>query len=166
MDTPDISLTTFRLSSTLECVFSQQQMLDRQEQMPLSKTKGLYEIKFIEFSRIGFLWEIKFVPPLLFHLARTYSSGATALLRLLCNQQWWWWLWQTHGQQKTALAQQRMAGSWGQKCVFSSLFRETSVTSVRYQPLPLLSRQSHGSLGTGCHPLFSQVVLLVPLSYQ
>lgn len=55
MDTPDITLTSFRLSSTLEYVFSQQQMLNRQEQMPLSETKGLYEIKFIEFSRIGFL---------------------------------------------------------------------------------------------------------------
>lgn len=88
MDTPDITLTSFRLSSTLEYVFSQQQMLNRQEQMPLSKTKGLYEIKFIEFSRIGFLWEIKFVPPLLFHLAGTHSSGATAPLGLLYNQQW------------------------------------------------------------------------------
>lgn len=33
MDTPDISLTSFSLSSMLECVFSQQQMLNRQEQM-------------------------------------------------------------------------------------------------------------------------------------
>lgn len=55
MDSPDISLTSFRLCSTLECVFSQQQMLNRQEQMLHSKRKGLYEIKFIEFSRIGFL---------------------------------------------------------------------------------------------------------------
>lgn len=35
--------------------------------MPPSKTKGLYEIKFIAFPGIVFLWEIKFVSTLLFH---------------------------------------------------------------------------------------------------
>lgn len=153
MDTPDISLTRFRLSSILECVFSQQQMLNRQEQMPHCKREGLYEIKFIEFSRIGFLWEIKFVPPLLFHLAGTHGSGATAPLGPLCDQQWLVW------DKYVASKHQLWPSKWwlalgGQKCLFSSLFRETSVTSIRHQPAPLLCRQSHRATGHWLPPTF------------
>lgn len=161
MDTPDISLTSFRLSSILECVFSQQQMLNRQEQMPHSKREGLYEIKFIEFSRIGFLWEIKFVPPLLFHLAGHMALGPrlplgpSVISSDWCETNTW--------PANTSSGPANDGWLLGGRNVFFQAFSEKLLLLLSgTSPLPFSAGKATEPLGIGCHPLFSQVVLQLP----
>lgn len=134
MDTPDISLTSFRLCSTLECVFSQQQMHNRQEQMLHSKRKGLYEIKFIEFSRIGFLWDWVFYQ--ICSSSAVPSCWDTQLwgLGLLNNQKWL--MWDKHMASKTQHWPSKWwQALWGQRVCFQAF-------SERVLSVPLLCRQT------------------------
>lgn len=138
-------------------------MLYRQEQMPHRKRKGLYEIKFIEFSRTGFLMRNQVcsssaVPPCWDTQFWDHGSPWAPLQSAVTGVRQTW-------PPKTSAGPENYGRLLRGRNVFSQAFSERLLSLLSgTSPFPFIVGKA--SLSIGCHPLFSQVVLLVPFNDQ